>query len=342
MVAMTKVFYGGLVFLCVLHLRQAAAACTRTPGVAAVIVEMGMGPVVIRPEMRVGSVIMERRFPVAVIPGQVVATCNDRGNDRVEGRIRGTRNVAHSTAAQPVYDTNITGVGIRLSRETAAGARTYYPHDYIPVNYGQLGSDGSGGQAELKISAGTQFVVELIKTAALTGGGALTSMDYSTFSAGTESLLTSRLSGTATTLIRPTCSVGMASRHQVVNLRTVGKNKFTHQGFVTGDSPFNIDIRCNQGDARRVALKWDEAYQHASRVAGVLAPVAMAGGASGVAIQLVTTGLVPVTFGDRVQWLGAVTDTDYRVQFKARYYQTESNVTAGPVRAVARFSLNYD
>lgn len=339
MTVKTRSCHGALLVLGMLSMFSAEAACTKTSGVQPFTVPMNMGQVVIPRNAVVGDVIASKSFPIP-FSGQL-ASCTGSGN-MIGVMLQGGPIAALSTSASAVYTTNVKGIGIRLSRTYIPGnttSRWYYPHEVPAV----IGSSGIG---DVNFAPGNTFTVELIKTAAETGSGVLASGDYTRYYAdgdgATNPIMSTRLEGGATTLVTATCSVSAGSVNKVVDLQTVGMDKFSHQGAVIGDRPFNIDIQCNKGDARRVALKWDETYQHASRAAGVLAPVPLSGGATGVAIQLVNEQLRPVTFGDQVQWLGAVADTSYRVPFKARYYQTGQNVTTGPVRAVARFSLNYE
>lgn len=339
---------GGLVLLGMLTTIQAQATCRQVSGFVKKEIEMGMGKVIIRRDMAVGGVIDSRTFPIRSVAnspngGERFAECIVSGS-MIGTILKGTPVAGISTTARPVYSSNVAGVGVRLSRTIGPGANprvVYYPHNLVP-------DFGDTGRGHFYFAPVNHFLVELIKTAADTGSGPLSSGEYTTYYADGDGagkpVMVTRLGGNATTIISATCAVSASEKNRVVDLFPIAQNKFTHPGFTGGESAFFINIYCNQsspGQERRVGLRWDGVYQHPDKLPGVLAPTANTT-ARGVSIQLLSSNS-PVSFGDDVQWLpGQSSFQGFTVPFVARYYQTAQTVTAGAVQAVARFSITYE
>jgi len=339
--------FGGLLMLGLLNTTHVQAACKQLAGFETKVIEMGMGAVIVRRDTPVGGVIVTRTFPIPVRPnsdngGERFATC--RGGGQMIGAIlQGLPVTGISSVDTPVYSTDVAGIGIRLSRTVGAGSQfrtVYYPHS-LAVN------TGTSGAGDFYFAPVNGFQVDLVKTAANTGSGALSSGLYTSYYADGDGMgkpvMVTRLAGNATTIVSATCSVGSSDKNQVVNLLPIGQHKFTHPGFTGGERAFFISIYCNQsipGQERRVGLRWDGLYQHRDKLPGVLAPVTNTR-ARGVAIQLLS-GSAPVRFDDAVQWLpGQSSVGGFTVPIVARYYQTAQVVSAGSIQAVARFSLTY-
>jgi len=339
---------GGLVLLGMLTTMPAQAVCRQVPGFVKKEIEMGMGKVIIRRDLAVGSVIESRTFPIPSVAnspngGERFAECSGSGS-MIGTILKGTPVAAMSTTDKPLYTTNVEGVGVRLSRTIGTGANprvVYYPHTVSAAI-------GSSGKGDIYFAPVNGFLVELIKTAAKTGNGPLSSGDYTTYYADGDGagkpVMVTRLGGNATTIISATCEVSANDKNKVVDLFPIAQNKFTHRGFTGGERAFFIRLNCNQGSdgqERRVGLRWDGIYQHPDKLPGVLASTALTR-ARGVAIQLLS-GNVPVSFGKSEQWLpGLSSASGFNVPFVARYYQTGQTVTAGAIQAVARFSVTYE
>lgn len=323
-----------LLALCLLFGAPGAwAACTRAPGVAERIVNMDMGNVLISPGTPVGGLIASRQFPFqANGPAENIVSCS--GGGTVNG-------VMLQGAPDPnypdVYSTAVSGVGIRLSRKISSTETVYYPHT-VRTDITQA----------FHFGVGTQFQVELIKTAPITGNGPLAHGIYTRYygdDGPAYSVLTTQLLGTGTTIITPSCTVDAGSRNIPVRFGKVPLTSFSARGSPAAnyDQNFNITLNCGAGANMRntVYLRMD-ATQDPSNQPGVL-QITQGGTnvASGVGIQILdNNAAAPVTFGDDAL-VGQSKDGAYVLPYTARYFQTGSRVTTGRADGTATFTLNY-
>ena len=309
------------------------AACTARPGVAVKVVTMDMGKVLIPNDLVVNAVIATRSFAIPAAGGaEQLWDCRNGGTFR-NSILQG----APLPGSRIIYSTNVPGVGIRLSvRYGAAQAYSYYP-----------GTGTVRGNVGVYLYAGAEFRVELIKTAAVTGNGPLSSGDYTNLSGDgdNKSMITSRLSGTGTTIITPSCTVDAGSRNIPVNFGKVTTTSFRGRSSTAGDRNFNIQLNCSAGQNAQntVQIRMD-ATADPVNVDGVLRITQAAVGtntAGGVGIQIVNaTTKAAVKFGDTVD-VGVSKDGSYVLPYTARYYQTGNAVTTGQANGTATFTLDY-
>lgn len=343
--ALSLALGGALLCLGVLAQGTAHAACTRNGSVRTAVVEMNVGRVVVPQESAVGDVLVRREFPIQA-SSQAVVHCAWRQSDTAEGVV-----VIPGFAAlgDSVYQTNIRGIGIRLSRLGAGGSvgDVRYPHS-LPI------SGGLGGTSYTL--AGSRFVVEIIKTESSTGSGALTSGTYSSYrlsSNRNNPMLDSRISGEAITIISPTCSI-LGQRNQTINLAAVPLSGFSGVGSTQGEVPFSLDMRCNGGSG--ISGTFADVYvSFAGNAApgtnasqGVLRNEESGGNAaSGIGIQMLDdrgSANTPIALGEtlRLARLNANEgDSSVVMQLLARYYQTQPNARAGKVHAIATYNVTY-
>lgn len=284
------------------------AACVRYPGTAEKFINMDMGKVMIPNDLPVGAVIMTRSFPIPTMgKSEHIFDCTKGGGTVIGEMLQGAPTPSDAT----IYSTAVPGVGIRLSRVIEAGWTVTYPHRIViaPL-YGYF-------------EVGTQFRVELIKTAAVTGNGPLASGTYTRYYGDGDgvSMLTTVLSGNGTTIITPSCSVDLGSRNISVQFGKVPQTNFKGQGTTTGDRNFNITLNCKAGHGAQntIYLRMD-ATPDPSNVQGVL-KITQAGAAiaTGVGIQIVDNQKVPVTFGENAL-VGPSKEGNYVLSYTARYY----------------------
>jgi len=306
------------------------AECTLNPGVTERFVNMDMGNVLI-PPLPVGGLIASRQFPFqANGSAEPIVTCSETG-----GTVHGVMLQGAPDANFPnVYSTAVPGVGIRLSRKISSTQTVYYPHT---VQF--------TGAASAYFEAGTQFMVELIKTAPVTGNGPLAQGTYTRyFGDDGKSTLTTQLLGIGTTIITPSCTVDAGSRNIPVQFGKVPLNSFGGRGSPAAnyDHNFNITLNCSAGANMRntVYLRMD-ATQDPSNQPGVL-QITQGGTnvASGVGIQILDNNAAPVTFGDDAL-VGQSKDGSYVLPYTARYFQTGNQVTPGRADGTATFTLDY-
>ena len=137
----------------------------------------------------------------------------------------------------------------------------------------------------------------------------------------------------------PTCNVSPGSQNKVVTLPTVGSLAFTGQGASTGQTPFSLQLtNCSNNLSVNITLNSINAQAGAT---GVIAPSG-AGYATGIGVQvLAADGTTPVTFGSTIN-TGFTSGSNYAINLFARYYQTGTTVTTGPVQGIATFTLSYN
>ncbi|MGH8074473.1 MAG: fimbrial protein, partial [Lysobacter sp.] len=159
-------------------------------------VQMDMGQVVIPSGLPVGAVIKEIQVPIS--PRNRAIYCDKKSTGSARGEYVQLEQSGGSTGDN-VHPTKVAGVGIRVWRE-GESVRTYYPHN-LPLAGGQHGQWYS--------LEGGSFIVELVKTAPVTGSGPIANNGrFTTYYVGNQSgrpVLTSTFKGSGTTIVQPTC-----------------------------------------------------------------------------------------------------------------------------------------
>ena len=307
--------------------QMASAACKRTAGAVAKYVDMNMGTVIIPNDLAVGATIAVKSF---AIPTQgasdILVECKNGGGTAIGLMLQG------SSLGNSIYSTAVPGVGIRLSR-VIQGQVTFYPHRLALKN-----------STHYAFEAGSQFKVELIKTAAVTGNGPLAAGTYTRYYVDGDNftILTTTLSGNGITIVTPSCTVDTGSRNISVQFGQVPHNAFTGKGSTAGNRGFNIQLNCSAGqNAQNTVYLRMDATRDPSNEPGVLKLTsANSGTATGVGIQILNGQSAPVTFGEDAL-VGPSKDGAYVLPYTARYYQTGSTVTAGKANGTATFTLDY-
>ena len=318
---------------------EANAACSTSQDFRTVDVSMQVGRVVVRPSDPVGKVLVKSLFEIRPNDGTTY-TCSR--SDMMVARL--LQNYAISPLGNNIYSTNIPGIGIRLYREAfnATNFSGYYPYTApVPGTNIRLGEG--------------YFVVEIVKTAENTGSGTLVPGQYSTYYAGSRSdrpFLTSTVYGNAITIASSSCE-WRGNIDKAVTLPTVTKSGFTGVGSTQGEQSFDLNILCNGGEnptgyeeKNLISLSFD--YQTEGTNTQVLRNLEPnATKANGVGVQLLwnyNNQNRVIGLGDKLE-LGTVKSNqtiEYNVPLTARYYQTNANVTAGKVRAMATVTIEYD
>lgn len=143
----------------------------------------------------------------------------------------------------------------------------------------------------------------------------------------------------ATILIQvPTCNVSAGSVSKLVTLPNIASSQFSGVTSTAGTTPFSLQLTgCPTNLGVAITLNTGSPQANAT---GVIAPSGT-GYASGVGVQIVNAdGVTPVTFGTPID-TGTTTASNYAINLFARYYQTAATVSAGPVKGVATYTLNY-
>lgn len=317
---------------------SASASCSVKSGFSAQDITMDMGRVVVQPDAAIGSVIAKQT--ATITRSQDYGTCTGTGGSATGAFVRSNTKVA---GFDNVYSTNVAGIGIRLYRE-AGQVSTYYPHVLT-----------FGGSTTVSLSAG-YFQVELIKTAAQTGAGAIADSGlFSTYyldgSGITRPILTSTIKGNGITVVSSTCQVKSASKNIVVDFGSVANTSFNGAGSRSTSKDFAIGLTCQGGNGAGserglISVRLDGTQDPSNRQ-GVLKIDSGSNAATGLGIELVSMlggSEAALTLGSGVQVGSTSTNasTDLTLPLRARYIQTGSaRPTAGTANGSATFTIEY-
>lgn len=324
---------------CTLSL-EGYAACKADREFTTVDISMDVGRVVVRPSDPVGMVLRRASFPIT--PNGSTITCNTNGGT-FQAILSKYPSLSPAGGAS-VYNTNIQGIGIRLYRDagTASTFSGYYPYSRNLT------------RTTYRLGEGF-FIVEIIKTAASTGSGALSEGRYSSYYSPDDvnkPFLTSTVYGNAITIASSSCEL-LGDINKTVQLPTVNKSGFKGVGSTQGAQAFDLNFRCNGGvnptayeESNKISLNFD--YTAAANTTNVLANNApISTRADGVGIQLKTNynNVSKIIAKNEKLELGTLKSNQniqYNIPLSASYYQTNAVITPGKVSSVATVTIQYE
>ncbi|MBR7691513.1 fimbrial protein, partial [Acinetobacter nosocomialis] len=296
---------------------------------------------VVRPNDPVGTVLQKNTFTIS--PNNSTATCN-RPGDQIIAAL--PLNYPISPIGNNVYATNIPGIGIRIYREATDSSNSsgYYPYKLTLTPH-----------TAYTLSPG-YIVLEVIKTAATTGSGALVAGRYSTYYVTGQQnrpFLTTTVLGSSPILIASSSCEIQNGVDTVVELPTVTKSGFRAIGTTQGEKNFNLSILFNGGEnnsgiptSNTLSLSFD--YNSDAANSQVISnSAAESTKANGVGVELLWNmngANSTIQKGNKlgIGTIGSNQTVQYDVPLTARYYQTAANVTAGEVKANATVTIQYD
>ena len=313
---MRKILF--FLWLIVAVLPEVQANCSFYGGVTSEVSGyLNFGNVVIQRDAQVGSTIATA-VTGPYNGGNAIAGCEEAWTARWEltqwGELSGY--------GQNVYNTNLPGVGLRLSTASSNKALPYdtsYPR-YPGGTWVSIGGDGIKG--------------ELIKTGDITSGTltdgvlARASVVNQFYFANVTLNGTNTVKSEACTVTTPSVDVPMGDHD---------KSEFSGAGSSTDWVSFDIGLSCDVG--ARINVRIDATADASAGSQGVM--LIDSGGASGVGIQLhYRPDDAAVQYGqERFYWQSVYGDEI--VQLKARYYQTAGSITPGAANGTATFTLSY-
>lgn len=297
----------------------AIASCSFTGGVTSELAGyLNFGNVTVQQDAPVGSVIATD-VTGAYNNGNAIAGCT---REAWTARWELTQWATLSGYGNGVYNTNLPGVGLRLSG-TSSGKPLPYESSY-PYNargsWASIPGDGIKG--------------ELIKTGDITSGTltngvlARASVVNQFYFANVTLNGTNTVKSEACTVTTPSVDVPMGDHD---------KSEFSGAGSTTNWVSFDIGLTCDIG--ARINVRIDATADASAGSQGVMQ--LDSGGASGVGIQLhYRPDDAAVQYGqERFYWQSVYGDDI--VQLKARYYQTAGTITPGAANGTATFTLTY-
>ncbi|HIC8362666.1 TPA: fimbrial protein [Klebsiella aerogenes] len=294
------------------------ASCGFASGVSSEVPGyLSFGYVAVQRDVPVGSVIATATTG-AYNGGNNIAGCSEAWTYRWELSKWGTL----SALGNNIYNTNLPGVGIRLTN-TASGKMLPYDQSASANTYIFIGGNG--------------IKAELIKTGDITGGTLDTGLLARASVANQFYFASATLNGT-NTITSESCSV--TTNPVNVPLGDHDKSEFSGPGSATAWQTFNINLSCIQG--ARINVRIDATADSDAGVPGVIKLDSDPANASGVGVQLwYRYEDSPVQFGQERYYYTSPSGGNEYVQLQARYYQTTQSVTAGKANATATFTLTY-
>lgn len=140
----------------------------------------------------------------------------------------------------------------------------------------------------------------------------------------------------------PTCNVDPGSVNKIVTLPSVTAAQVTANP-TPGSTPFSLQL-VNCPANQKVFININTTNPYTSAV-GVIAPTAGTGYATNVGVQILRAdGSTPITFSDdpaQAINTGTTSASSYAINLYARYYRTGTPVTAGSVKGIATYTINY-
>lgn len=317
------------------------ANCILSKGFKTIDIIMTVGTIVVRPTDPIGTILQKSTF--AISPNDSTATCN-RPGDLINAIL--PLNYPISPIGNNVFATNIPGIGIRLYRETSdvSDFTGYYPYSQpLPPNTPYTLSQG-------------YFVMEIIKTAEITGSGALVAGRYSSYyvtgQLNRPLLTTTVISNAPIRIASSSCEI-QNGVDIPIQLPTVTKSGFKAIGSTQGEQNFNLSILCNGGEntsgistSNMISLSFDYTSDSTNNQV-INNSAADSTKANGVGVELLwnmngATTPIQKTIKQNIGIVSSNQTIEYDIPLTARYYQTATNVTAGEVKATATVTIQYD
>ncbi|MGH8144975.1 MAG: fimbrial protein [Rhodanobacteraceae bacterium] len=319
--------------------RTARAVCWFTNG-SATTVTFNAGTITLTPSTQIGAVLWTSSTSSPANPP--VLDCDRDTNGGIVNTIAGSPTGGDNT----LFPTGIPGVSYRILHPDASNPLKVYP-DY------PTGSGTFSVQSNLQLVYTGPFLPPNNST--LTGQLSQWKIDICDdpdFHKGNHRRCGSKhnpqpvipqpvetFNISATILIQvPTCDIETSSVNKTVTLPNVSTQQFTGQGSTADKTPFSLQlINCPKNLGVSITLDTSNPQPGA---AGVIAPSG-AGYASGIGIQILQDdGINPVVFGTPIS-TGTTSASNYAINLFASYYQTGPTVSAGTVKAIATYTLNY-
>ncbi len=318
--------------------RPAWAVCWYTSG-SATTVTFNAGTITLTPGTQIGQVLWTSNTANPANPPDL--ECDGNTNGGIVNTIAG-----QPTGDNTLFPTGIPGISYRLLHPNAGTLLAAYPN--YPTGSGtfsvasnlQLVYTGPFLPPNNSTITGqlAQWKVDICDNPRLWWWGAYRDCNGSVAPRPVETFNVSAI-------IRiqvPTCNVAPASVNKTVALPDVMANQFSGQGSTAGTTPFTLQLT-NCPSNLDVYITLDSTNAQAG-VPGVIAPSG-AGYASGIGVQILRSdGTTPVIFCSANCTpvnTGSTSAGNYAINFFARYFQTGTTISAGPVRAIATYTLNY-
>jgi type 1 fimbria pilin len=293
-----------------------------------------MGSMTVPPNVPVGTVLATKQLSADNILGSTSFTCGANQLSTLSFAMSGS-------ATSNIYPTSIPGIGIRIY---AWSSRSYYTSPTIPTLtpnswtflYNSSGAYGFGYQL---------FQFDLVATGPVRNSGANT-LSYNAApwisvaaNDGSGQMAVANLALTAT-VTTPTCSVP----NTVVPVRLPPVSTNDLNTGPAGTTSFSLDLNCAAG------IKVGVTLTDATDPSNTSTTLSLSSGsiATGVGVQILK-GSTPIAYGadspaanNLNQWpAGTAVGGPMNIPLTAQYVRTKGALNAGPVKALATFTMSY-
>ncbi|HEV2540895.1 MAG TPA: fimbrial protein [Frateuria sp.] len=333
----------GRFFACLLFIGMAIvpgmahATCWFTSG-AATTVTFNAGTITLTPSTQLNTVLWTSNTAAPANPP--VLACDGNTNGGIVNTIAASAPVNGDNTLIP---TGIPGISYRLLHPDASTLLALYPNyptgsgtfsvssnlqlvytgPYLPPNNATL--TGQLSQWKIDICSNPNIVFGYYY---LGCNGSVSPQAVETFNINANIVIQV-----------PTCNVDPGSVNKIVTLPSINTVQLSGQGTTAGSTPFSLQLtNCPNNLGVFITLSTANPQPGA---AGVIAPTTGAGYAGGVGVQILKAdGATAVTF-DTPFGTGTTSSSGYVINLYARYYQTGAAVSAGTVKGIATYTLNY-
>jgi type 1 fimbria pilin len=319
--------------------RAAWADCGFSSGSAATVT-FNAGTITLTPGTTIGQVLWTSS--TATPPNPPVLACDGNTNGGIFNTIAASAPVNGDNTLIP---TGIPGISYRLLHPDASTLLALYPNyptssgtfsvptnlqlvytgPYLPPNNSTL--TGQLSQWKIDICDKPRFFFGIY----LGCNGTVSPQPVETFNI--SAIIKIQV---------PTCNVAPTSVSTTVTLPSVTVAQLNSNP-TPGSTPFSLQlVNCPANQKVFINLNTTNPFAGGT---GVIAPTAGAGYASKVGVQnLKADGNTPVTFGDdpaQAINTGTTSGSSYAINLYARYYRTGTPATAGSVKGIATYTINY-
>ncbi|HFK6081977.1 TPA: fimbrial protein [Enterobacter cloacae] len=283
-------------------------------------------------DSQTGTVLYRKVYQYDSITSHQGVMCSDTATDAVSFTL--TTTMSNSLRAiTNTYNTNIDGIGIRLS---LYGSQSYAQ---FPTTETNLPFDTniflSGCATACDNNFGTAYmmlVVELIKTAQTTSAG---SLSYSVSNLITAGQLTMANIIVSANIKESTCNVDAATP-DFVQLSPVTVSALPSVGSTAGATAFSIKLNC-QGSPK-VSITLTDKNQTTSTEEGLL-NVDADSTSAGVGVQLLFNNS-PVKLGEALD-VGIANNSAFEIPFVAQIIRTDTAISPGSFTAGFYYNISY-
>lgn len=309
-------------------------------------ININMGRILVKPSDAIGKVLATQEFNFSALQPNSNSTYNCTPNvTSAVFQAELVNSPSLSSLGSKIYNTNIPGIGIRLKHNLNATGTIFtdfYPYSKT-LNVGTTSS---------WILAPGHLGVEIIKTAQITGAGALRPGNYSLFTIDQNQAspwFYSVMNVNGTTIASSSCEI-LGDKNKIITLATVSKSGFVGVGTTVGETTFDLNIQCNGAVSTttqtNTSMNMTIDFNAESNNINLLRNTAVSNAAQGVALQLILNNPGSERIlgkGSQID-LGVVNSNQQQLinlPFKVRYYQSQATVVSGELQAQATVTFDY-